>query len=52
MAVRVVRGEPIPGFLRKPPIEMPQPTTWLDSPVGTLVQATVLWVAAMVFAAL
>lgn len=51
MAVRVSRGEAIPGFLRKPPLGMPKPTGWLDSPPGTLVQASLLWAAAMGLAA-
>jgi hypothetical protein len=35
MAVRLGRGEPIPSFLRKPPIGEPVPSSWSDGRAGT-----------------
>ena len=42
MAIRLMRGEPIPNFLSEPAIGSPKPTGWLDSPSGTLLQTTLL----------
>jgi hypothetical protein len=52
MAVRLVRGEPIPNFLRKPVIGTSGPTGWLDSPRGTLLQTSLLLAAGIVLAIL
>lgn len=45
MAVRLVRGEPIPSFIGQPVVGIPSPTGWLESPSGTLLQATALLAA-------
>jgi hypothetical protein len=47
MAVRVARGEPIPPFLRKPPVGPAISNSWLDSPVGVLLQTTLILVASI-----
>ena len=45
MAIRLLRGEPIPSFIARSVVGTPQPTGWLDSPRGTLLQATALLAA-------
>ena len=52
MAVRLVRGEPIPSFLKKPAVGIQGATGWLDSPGGTLLQSTLLLAAGMGLAVL
>ena len=47
MAVRLGRSEPIPSFLRKPPIGEPVPSSWFDGRAGALLQTTVILAASI-----
>ena len=47
MAVRLGRGDPIPSFLRKPPIGQPLPSSWLDGRAGTFLQVTIILAASI-----